>query len=80
MTQAPVPPSPPVKSIRTLIGVRGMDKEAGLRVAAALLALGGVLKAVPDDGQIEVHYDPSQHTVMDLIRAVRQQGFLAGML
>ncbi|WP_424951149.1 heavy-metal-associated domain-containing protein [Deinococcus sp.] len=80
MTQAPTYPSIPVRSIRTLIGVRGMDKEAGLRVAAGLLALGGVLKATPDDGQIEVHYDPSQHTVMDLIRAIRQQGFLAGML
>ncbi len=57
-----------------------MDKEAGVRVAAKLLTLGGVLKATPDDGQIEVHYDPSQHTVMDLIRAIRQQGFLAGML
>ncbi|WP_407541442.1 heavy-metal-associated domain-containing protein [Deinococcus radiomollis] len=57
-----------------------MDKESGLRVAASLLALPGILKAAPDDGQIEVHYDPSQHTVMDLIRAIRQQGFLAGML
>ncbi len=79
MTQASVPPSP-VKSIRTLIGVRGMDREAGLRVAASLLTLPGIVKAAPDDGQIEVHYDPSQHTVMDLIRAIRQQGFLAGML
>ena len=39
-----------------------------------------LLKAAPDDGQIEVHYDPSLHTVMDLIREIRQQGFLAGML
>ncbi|GGJ81077.1 heavy-metal-associated domain-containing protein [Deinococcus aquiradiocola] len=77
MTQASTPPS---KSIRTLIGVRGMDKAAGLRVAETLLQMDGVLKATPDDGQIEVHYDPSRHTVMDLIRTVRQQGFLAGML
>ncbi len=65
---------------RVLLGVRGMSREAGQTVAAALRALPGVSKAAPDDGQIEVHYDPSQHTVMDLIRAIRQQGFLAGML
>jgi copper chaperone len=70
----------PSKPIRTLIGVRGMDKEAGIRVAENLLKNEGVLKAIPDDGQIEVHYDPSYYTVMDLIRLIRQQGFLAGML
>ena len=80
MTQASTSTSTSVKSIRTLIGVRGMDRAAGLRVAETLLAMDGVLKAAPDDGQIEVHYDPSLHTVMDLIRAIRQQGFLAGML
>ena len=57
-----------------------MDREAGERVAAALMALGGVSRAIPDEGQIEVHYDPSFHTVMDLIREIRKQGFLAGML
>jgi copper chaperone len=80
MTQVPAPTPAPVKGIRTLIGVRGMDKAAGVRVAEQLLTMDGVLKATPDDGQIEVHYDPSLHTVMDLIRTVRQQGFLAGML
>ena len=65
---------------RVLLGVRGMNRAAGEKVAAALLALPGVSKAIPDDGQIEVHYDPSFHTVMDLVRTVRMQGFLAGML
>ncbi|WP_291426537.1 heavy-metal-associated domain-containing protein [Deinococcus sp.] len=68
------------KPTRVLLGVRGMNKEAGEKVAAALLALPGVSKAVPDVGQIEVHYDPSHHTIMDLVRTVRTQGFLAGML
>lgn len=68
------------KPTRVLLGVRGMNKEAGVKVAAALEALPGVSKAIPDDGQIEVHYDPSYHTVMDLVRTVRGQGFLAGML
>ncbi|MFC4427480.1 heavy-metal-associated domain-containing protein [Deinococcus navajonensis] len=65
---------------RVLLGVRGMNREAGEKVAAVLLALPGVSKATPDEGQIEVHYDPSHHTVMDLVRTVRTQGFLAGML
>ncbi|MFC4455495.1 heavy-metal-associated domain-containing protein [Deinococcus sonorensis] len=68
------------RTTRTLIGVHGMDRASGDRVAAALLAMPGVAKATPDDGQIEVHYDPSQHTIMDLIRTIRTQGFLAGML
>lgn len=65
---------------RVLLGVRGMSRDAGQTVAAALAALPGVSKATPDDGQIEVHYDPTQLTIMDLVRAVRGQGFLAGML
>ena len=68
------------QTTRVLLGVRGMNKEAGEKVAAALLAMPGVRKATPDDGQIEEHYDPSAHTVMDLVRTVRTQGFLAGML
>lgn len=68
------------KPTRVLLGVRGMNKEAGVKVAAALQAMPGVSKAIPDDGQIEVHYDASYHTIMDLVRTVRMQGFLAGML
>jgi copper chaperone len=68
------------QATRVLLGVRGMNRDAGQRVAEKLRALPGVSQATPDDGQIEVHYDPSQHTVMDLVRAVRAQGFLAGML
>lgn len=65
---------------RVLLGVRGMNKDAGPRVAAVLSGLDGVQRAIPDDGQIEVYYDATQLTVMDLVRAVRAQGFLAGML
>lgn len=68
------------QTTRVLLGVRGMNRESGEKVAAALLTLDGVVRAVPDEGQIEVHYDPAAQTVMDLVRAVRRQGFLAGML
>ncbi len=67
-------------NVRVLMGVRGMNREAGERVAGALRQIPGVVKVTPDEGQIEVHYDPSQLTNMDLIRTIRQQGFLAGMI
>jgi copper chaperone len=65
---------------RTLIEVRGLTSPADQKVAAALLALDGVTRATVDGSQIEVHYDPSELTVMDLLREIRKQGFLAGML
>ncbi|WP_291429938.1 heavy-metal-associated domain-containing protein [Deinococcus sp.] len=65
---------------RVVLGVRGMTRDAGTSVAAALSALPGVTRATPDEGRIEGHYDPSQLPVMDLVRSVRSQGFLAGML
>lgn len=70
----------PDKPARVILGVRGMDKEAGERIAAELLGHPGISQAIPDQGQIAVHYDPGQLTVMDLVRLVRKQGFLAGML
>ncbi|PYE55318.1 heavy-metal-associated domain-containing protein [Deinococcus yavapaiensis] len=65
---------------RILIGVRGMTKEAGDKIARLLEDTEGIKKAIPDEGQIEVHYDASLLTVMDILRVVRSQGFLAGML
>ncbi len=68
------------KPTRIILGVRGMNKEAGERIAALLRDCPGVVQAVPDQGQIAVSYDPGQLTVMDLVRLVRNQGFLAGMI
>ncbi len=67
---------------RVLIGVRGLpDATAAKRVVVALQAVPGVGEVMhAQPGQMEVHYDPSKLTVMDLIRAVRGQGFPAGML
>jgi len=67
---------------RVLLGVRGLpDPAAAERVVVALKAVGGVQTvSSPHPGQMEVTYDPADLTVMDLIRAVRGQGFLAGML
>lgn len=67
---------------RVLLGVRGMEKpEQVAKVSNAIMRLEGVQSVHPVDvGQLEVEYDPQRLTVMDLIRVVREQGFLAGML
>jgi copper chaperone CopZ len=58
-----------------------MDSDgARERVAAALRSLDGVASVEPNvHGQAAVEYDASEITVMDLIRALRRIGFLAGM-
>jgi copper chaperone len=67
---------------RVLLGVRGLpDETAANRVMETLKAVKGVSSVThPHPGQLEISYDPAAATVMDLIRAVRSQGFLAGML
>lgn len=67
--------------VRVLLGVRGMDDdEARAKVTAALLEVPGVLSAEPGDvHQVQVRYDDTETTVMDMIRALRRLGFLAGM-
>jgi len=51
------------------------------KVSSAIRKLEGVQGVQPTEiGQLEVEYDPHRLTVMDLIRVVREQGFLAGML
>jgi hypothetical protein len=67
---------------RVLLGVRGMELPEQIeKVSRAIKSLEGVQGVAPaDTGQLEVEYDPHRLTVMDLIRAAREQGFLAGML
>ena len=61
--------------------VRGMDTEdSRAQVVQTLQAVLGVASVTPADaGQVSVEYDSSEVTVMDLIRALRRIGFLAGM-
>ena len=67
---------------RVLLGVKGLSTpEAVTKVTSALKAMSCVQEAnSPHQDQIEIHYDEASATVMDLIRTVRGQGFLAGML
>jgi copper chaperone len=67
---------------RVLLGVRGLADQAAVdRVIAALKTVRGVSAVSnPHPGQLEVIYDAGSATIMDLIMAVRSQGFLAGML
>ena len=66
---------------RVLLGVRGLEtRDQAERVKAVIAAAGGVQAvALNADGQLEVEYDDSEVTVMDLIRALRRIGFLAGV-
>ena len=66
---------------RALVRVRGMrGDEARSRVMETLLNVRGVVRVAPGDSErFSVEYDPTETTVMDLIRALRRIGFLAGM-
>ncbi|AEV16657.1 MAG: heavy-metal-associated domain-containing protein [Thermus sp.] len=67
---------------RVLIGIRGEPTPEGMeRILKALRGLEGVEQAEPTGpAQVLVAYDPQALTVMDLIRTIREEGFLAGML
>jgi copper chaperone len=66
---------------RVVLAVRGMDTDdARELVREAVAAVPGVL-AVETEGpqQFAVEYDAGETTVMEMIRAARRLGFLAGM-
>lgn len=65
-----------------LLGVRGMEgDEAQSKVMAAVETVPGVASVEgAGAGQLIVRYDAAEVTVMDVIRAVRRVGFLAGMV
>ena len=67
---------------RVLIGIRGEPAPEGMeRILKALKSLEGVQEAqATGPAQVLVAYDPQALTVMDLIRTIREEGFLAGML
>lgn len=66
---------------RVLLGVRGMDTDTSrAAVEETLRSVRGVLRVeASSDLQVAVEYDAGEVTVMDLIRALRRIGFLAGM-
>lgn len=65
-----------------MIGIRGEPAPEGMeRILSALKRLEGVQSAqATGPAQLLVEYDPQALTVMDLIRTIREEGFLAGML
>ena len=55
-------------------------RDSALVVTETLRGLVGVLSVdAGTDSQAVVEYDSTELTVMDLIRALRRQGYLAGM-
>ena len=67
---------------RVLIGIRGEPTPEWMeRILKALKRLEGVAEVqATGPAQVLVAYDPQSLTVMDLIRTIREEGFLAGML
>lgn len=67
---------------RVLLEVPGLEgQDATERVIGALRAVKGVTAVSQQQpGELEVSYDDAAATIVDLIRAVRGQGFRAGML
>jgi hypothetical protein len=70
-----------VSGDRALLAIRGLDTEpARAKVLRALRAVPGVAGAASvSEGQVMVDYDGGEVTVMDMIRALRRLGFVAGM-
>jgi copper chaperone len=66
---------------RALLSVQGLDTDAArAKVMATLRSLPGVVEATPSgEAQVLVRYDGGEVTVMDMIRALRRLGFVAGM-
>ncbi len=71
----------PAGGVRVLLGVRGLDGDDDRRrVHQALAATPGVLDVgAGDAGLVEVRYDDTETTVMEMIRTLRRLGYLAGM-
>jgi copper chaperone len=71
----------PILGSRVILGVRGMDTDdARELVREAVVAVPGVLAVEPaGPQQFLVQYDAGETTVMEMIRAARRLGFLAGM-
>ena len=67
---------------RVLIGIRGEPTPEGMeRILKALRDLEGTSQVqATGPAQVLVEYDPQVLTVMDLLRTIREQGFLAGLL
>jgi copper chaperone len=66
---------------RAMLSVRGLDTDAArAKVLATLRGVPGVVEATPaGEAQVLVRYDGGEVTIMDMIRALRRLGFVAGM-
>jgi copper chaperone len=66
---------------RAMLSVRGLDTEAArVKVLATLRGVPGVVEATSaGEAQVLVRYDGGEVTIMDMIRALRRLGFVAGM-
>lgn len=67
---------------RVLLGIKDLKGQSEVdRVKRTLLIVSGVKSVSAGlDGQASVEYDGDELTIMDLIRALRKEGFVSGMV
>jgi len=67
---------------RVLLGIKDLKGQSEVdRVKRTLLIISGVKSVSAGlDGQASVEYDGDELTIMDLIRALRKEGFVSGMV
>ncbi len=67
---------------RVLLGIKDLKGQSEVdRVKKTLLIISGVKSVSAGlDGQASVEYDGDELTIMDLIRALRKEGFVSGMV
>ncbi|MCA9840153.1 MAG: hypothetical protein KC422_24800 [Trueperaceae bacterium] len=67
---------------RVLLGIKDINKQSDVDIVKrVLLTMHGVQSVQAGmDGQAAVEYNGDELTIMDLLRALRREGFVAGMV
>jgi copper chaperone CopZ len=67
---------------RVLLGIKDVKRQADVDIVKrVLLTMHGVQSVQAGlDGQAAVEYDGDELTIMELLRALRREGYIAGMV
>ncbi len=67
---------------RVLLGIKDVKRQADVDIVKrVLLTMHGVQSVQAGmDGQAAVEYDGDELTIMELLRALRREGYVAGMV
>lgn len=67
---------------RVLLGIKDVKRQADVDIVKRVLLTMHGVKSVQAglDGQAAVEYDGDELTIMELLRALRREGYVAGMV